>query len=92
MARKHYTERQKAVIWAMGEKRRDEFVAHIDNVLPCIYASLGIALYEDGWDYDKISDLFAKSQKIWEERCMEEGDMIDQFEQESGIQVRLRVE
>lgn len=76
----------------MGRLRKQRFEELCDNVVPCIYAAIGFALWQKGWRFQRISDLFALSQQIWQERCFAEGDMCQQFEDLTGIDVRARVE
>lgn len=79
--------KDQAVAYAMGLKRREEFKALCDNVVPCVYAALAIALYEKGWRFQRINDLFARSQEIWNEHCLEPGDMTDLCYRITGIDV-----
>ena len=76
----------------MGRMRKQRFEEICENVVPCVYAAIGFALVQKGWGFKRINDLFNLSQEIWQEKCFEEGDMCEQFLNETGIDVRSRVE
>lgn len=60
----------------------------IDDVLPCVYAGIALALYRaKGWDPDQIREVFAESQKIWFEAVEKGIDMTTMCEDETGIDV-----
>lgn len=84
---KRLSSKEQAVAYAMGTKRLQEFKALTDNVVPCVYAAVAMALYEKGWRYERINNLFARSQEIWNEYCMEPGDMTDKCLELTGIDV-----
>lgn len=84
---KKLTPKEQAVVWAMGLKRRDEFKALTDNLVPCVYAALAIALHEKGYGFKRINDLFIRSQEIWNEYCYCQGDMTDKCLELTGIDV-----
>ena len=87
MARK-LNAQQRHVADIMGQMRLNEFKQICDNVVPCVYAAIAIALYEKGWRYERINNLFARSQEIWNEKCIEPGNMIEQCEKLTGIELR----
>lgn len=63
----------------------------INQITPQVYAGIALALYrKHGWGYNRINDLFAESQIIWQE-CVDSGvDMIKMCEEETGIEVLRR--
>lgn len=82
--------KQRAVAQAMGNYRAKEFKKITDNLVPCVYAALGMALYEQGWRHKRIDALFKRSQEIWEDKCWKDGNMVDRFEEMSGIEIRRK--
>jgi hypothetical protein len=53
-----------------------------------VYAGIALALHrKHGWGYNRINDLFAESQTIWQECVDSEVDMIKMCEEETGIEV-----
>lgn len=87
MGKKRLSKKEQAVAYAMGTKRLEEFRFLCDNVVPCVYAAVAIALYNKGWRYKRINDLFVDSQKIWDTYCYEPGDMTDKCYELTGIDV-----
>lgn len=63
----------------------------INQITPQVYAGIALALHrKHGWGYNRINDLFAESQIIWQE-CVDSGvDMIKMCEEETGIEVLRR--
>lgn len=70
--------------------RLDEFRKICNNVVPCVYSSIAIALNESGFSNDKISDLFERSQEIWQENCMSGETMAQHCYELTGIDVRYK--
>jgi hypothetical protein len=63
------------------------------EITPSVYACIALALHRKyGWGFKRISDLFAESQKIWEESIREDSSMIEKCEKEIGIDVMARIE
>ena len=85
---KKLTPKQQAVARAMGQYRAEQFKAITNNLVPCVYAAIAIALNEKGWGHKRINDLFARSQDIWNEYCFDEGNMADTCERLTGICVK----
>ena len=92
MGKKRLSKKEQAVAYAMGTKRLEEFRFLCDNVVPCVYAAVAIALYNKGWRYKRINDLFVESQKIWDTYCYEQGDMTDKCFELTGIDVMGKTE
>lgn len=59
----------------------------IEEVLPEIYAGIALTLSDEkyGWDGDKIEELFADSQSLWQDCTEKEINMIQWCEEETGI-------
>ena len=81
------TNKQKYIASVMGQMRVEEFKKTTDNLVPCVYAALAVALYEKGWRHKRISELFARSQQIWTDHCYDRGDMTDYCYNITGIDV-----
>ena len=63
----------------------------INQITPQVYAGISLALHrKHGWGYNRINDLFAESQIIWQECVDSEVDMIKMCEEETGIEVLRR--
>lgn len=63
----------------------------INQITPQVYAGIALALHrKHGWGYNRINDLFAESQIIWQECVDSEVDMIKMREEETGIEVLRR--
>lgn len=82
------TNKQRAVANAMGAYRSKEFKKLCDNLVPCVYAAIGEALWDRGWRFERINKLFADSQKIWAEHAGDGKTMIQRFEEKSGIELQ----
>ena len=60
-----------------------------DQMVPELYAAMAIALHRvRGFDMEQIEEIFAESQKIWQEFEGEPDEMIELCEKETGIAVR----
>jgi len=90
MPRYFSNNKQRAIAQAMGQYRAKEFKEITDKLVPCVYAAVGMALMEKGWRFKRINDLFKRSQEIWEDKCWEDGSMVDRFEEMSGIEIRKK--
>ena len=63
----------------------------INQITPQVYAGIALALHrKHGWGYNRINDLFAESQIIWQECVDSEVNMIKMCEEETGIEVLRR--
>lgn len=63
----------------------------INQITPQVYAGIALALHrKHGWGYNRINDLFAESQIIWQECVDSEVDMFKMCEEETGIEVLRR--
>lgn len=84
----------------MGKRQKDDYIAQqigraraknykdmLEQTVPAIYAAVGIALFEKGWRFKRINDVFARSQEIWAEHVNETGTMCQQFSEMTGIDV-----
>lgn len=90
MKKKHFDKKDDALALAMGRYRRDEFQKLIDSTVPCVYASVALALYEKGWRFERINKLFVETQRIWDEHCMDPGNMCDYCYAVTGIDVQYK--
>ena len=62
-----------------------------DELVPIIYAAMALALHRSyGFGYKRITDVFAESQRIWEEHVGDMEDMVQLCEKETGITVVFR--
>ena len=62
-----------------------------DELVPIIYAAMALALHRSyGFGYKRINDVFAESQRIWEEHVGDLEDMVQLCEKETGITVVFR--
>lgn len=50
-----------------------------------VYAAIGSELYQDGWDTDRIQDLFTRSQERWNDSTKNGWDMLKNFEEVVGV-------
>ena len=81
----------------MARKELTKLLALMDRkckeITPEVYASIAIALHRKcEWGFKRISDLFAESQKVWNE-CIQSGEsMVEMCERETGIDVQRRVD
>lgn len=78
------------VAYAMGTMRLKQFQEICDSTVPCVYASVALALYAKGWRFERINKLFAETQKIWDEHCMDPGNMCDYCYEVTGIDVQYK--
>lgn len=63
------------------------------EITPSVYAAIALALWRKrGWRFQRISDLFADSQEIWNECIQSDINMIEMCKQETGIDVCARIE
>lgn len=79
----------------MGNRTRIERInrmkqidAEIDSVLPNTYAAIALALFRNGVTAEQITDIFAESQRIWEEARMERRSVADLCYEEADIDCR----
>lgn len=92
MAKKKLSPKEQYIANVMGQMRLKEFKQTTDNLVPCVYAAIAVALFEKGWRHKRISELFAKSQQIWTEHCYDRGDMTDYCFNITGIDVMNPIE
>ena len=60
----------------------------IDDVLPCVYAGIALALHRElGWGYKRINKVFTRSQEIWQEAVFTGENMAKTCLDETGIDV-----
>jgi len=85
---KRMTNQQRAVAKVMGEMRYEEFRNICKNTTPALYAAIAMALYEKGWRYERINNLFARSQEIWEDKCWSGNNMMEECYEMTGIDLR----
>lgn len=64
----------------------------VNNVTPAVYAGIALALYEKGWRYQRINDLFVRSQEIWTDSVENGDDMTKHCLDVTGIDVRRKIE
>lgn len=65
-----------------------QFKKQVVNLTPKIYAGIALALHRKyGWGYKRISTLFAESQDIWNESVVNNTDVVQMCEDETGISV-----
>lgn len=63
----------------------------VHNVVPEVYAGIALALHrKHGWGFQRINDLFALSQDIWNECGERKINMIQMCEEETGIELRRK--
>lgn len=73
-----------------GGNRRLEFLQlqrHIDEYVPKVYASIGSELWQMGWSKEEINDLFNKSRERWEQSLREGWDMVQNFNEVTGMNI-----
>ena len=58
------------------------------QITPAIYASIAIALHEEGWGFKRINRVFARSQEIWQNHDGSNDDMLKKCEELTGIEMR----
>lgn len=77
-----------------GGKRLDMMLLqrHIDEYVPKVYASIGSELWQMGWSKEEINELFENSRERWEQSVREGWDMIENFNQVTGMNIRYLCE
>lgn len=73
-----------------GKNRRLDFMQlqrHINEYVPKVYASIGSELYLMGWSKEEINDLFNKSRERWEQSEREGWDMVQNFNEVTGMNI-----
>ena len=77
-----------------GKKRLDfmQLQRHIDEYVPKVYASIGSELYQMGWSADEINELFNNSRERWEQSIRGGWDMIDNFNEVTGLNIKYLCE
>lgn len=65
----------------------------IRDTKPSVYAGIALALHrKHGWGYKRINDLFNESIVIWNECIQSDVKMLEMCENETGINVKMKVE
>lgn len=62
-----------------------QFRKQVDQITPAVYASFAIILYQRGWKFEEINQLFKESQDLWIKTAGEKKDMIKECEKLTGI-------
>ena len=77
-----------------GRKRLDfmQLQRHIDEYVPKVYASIGSELYQMGWSAEEINELFNNSRERWDQSIREGWDMIDNFNEVTGLNIKYLCE
>lgn len=72
---------------AIARRNREQnIIAASNDIVPSVYAGIALALHERGWGYQRISSLFADSQRIWAE-LEDNSKMIELCEEKTGIKL-----
>ena len=72
----------------MAERNRERNISEaVNQIIPAVYASLAIALHNEGFGSEDIEYLFALSQDIWTEHSGNLGAMVKKCEDLTGIEV-----
>ena len=74
-----------------GNKKKDklEIQRRIEWLVPRVYASIGLALYDKyKWDPEQIQDLFKESDDIWQASTVEGWDLLKNAEEIVGAEFR----
>ena len=74
-----------------SNKKKDklEIQRRIEWLVPRVYASIGLALYDKyKWDPEQIQDLFKESDDIWQASTVEGWDLLKNAEEIVGAEFR----
>ena len=74
-----------------GNKKKDklEIQRRIEWLVPRVYASIGLALYDKyKWEPEQIQDLFKESDDIWQASTVEGWDLLKNAEEIVGAEFR----
>lgn len=74
-----------------ANKKKDklEIQRRIEWLVPRVYASIGLALYDKyKWDPEQIQDLFKESDDIWQASTFEGWDLLKNAEDIVGAEFR----
>lgn len=73
----------------MKKKAMLDIESRLDWIVPRVYASIGLALYEkEKWEPDQIQELFTYSQELWQASVREGWDMLDNAEEIIGAEFK----
>lgn len=78
-----------------GKNKRLEFMQlqrHINEYIPKVYAAIGSELWQLGWSKDEINELFENSRERWEQSEREGWDMIENFNEVTGMDIKYLCE
>ena len=81
-----YYNNKKAVL---KKKDKMDIQRRIEWLVPRVYASIGLALYEKfEWEPEQIQELFNYSQAVWQSSTAEGWDMLDNAEEIVGAEFK----
>ena len=73
----------------LKKKDKMDIQRRIEWMVPRIYASIGLALYEKfEWEPEQIQELFSYSQAVWQSSTAEGWDMLDNAEEIVGAEFK----
>ena len=71
------------------KKARMDIEGRIEWMVPRVYASIGLALYDKyKWEPEQIQELFSESQAIWQSSTNEGWDMLANAEEIVGAEFK----
>jgi spermidine/putrescine-binding protein len=89
MKKTYYNSRKSLV----KKKERMDIEGRLDWMVPRIYASLGLILYDKyQWEPEQIQELFSASQSLWNDSVREGWDMLKNAEEIVGVSFERFVE
>ena len=73
----------------LKKKDKMDIQRRIEWLVPRVYASIGLALYEKfEWEPEQIQELFNYSQAVWQSSTAEGWDMLDNAEEIVGAEFK----